>query len=72
MPSYRRMTRDDRLVLEKMYNAGHTLREIADVLGFAPKSLYREIKVGFYTHLNWDYSTCRKYSAEKGQRAKRR
>lgn len=69
MPAYRRMTRDDRLVLEKMYNAGHPVREIAVVLGFAPKSIYREIKVGLYTHLNWDYTTCRKYSAEKGQRA---
>ena len=69
MPAYRRMPRDDRLVLEKMYNAGHPLRENAAVLGFAPKSLYREIKVGLYTHRNWDYSTCRKYSTEKGQRA---
>ena len=69
MPAYRRMTRDDRLVLEKMYNAGHSVREIAAVLGFAPKSIYREIKIGFYTHLNSDYTTCRKYSAELGQRA---
>ena len=68
MSAYRRMTRDDRLVLEKMYNAGHPVREIAAALGFAPKSIYREIKIGLYTHLNSDYTTCHKYSAEKGQR----
>ena len=69
MPAYRRMTRDDRLVLEKMYNAGYPVREIAAALGFAPKSVYREIKIGLYEHLNHDYTTCRKYSAERGQRA---
>lgn len=69
MPAYRRMTRDDRLVLEKMYNAGHPVKAIAAALGFAPKSIYREIKVGLYTHLNHDYTTCRKYSAERGQNA---
>ena len=70
MPKYRRMTRDDRLVLEKMYNAGHSVREIAAALGFASlNTIYRELRIGAYDHLNSDYTTTRKYSAERGQRA---
>ena len=70
MPTYRRMTRDDRLVLEKMYNAGHSVREIAAVLGFASlNTIYRELRAGAYQHLNHDYTTSRKYSADRGQRA---
>ena len=63
MRKYRRLDWSDRLRIESLYNSGNTCTYIAKYLGFAPSSIYREIKHGLYEHLGaettkrpWHYS----------------
>ena len=63
MKKYRRLDWSDRLCIEAMYNNGNSCVCIARYLGFAPSSIYREIKHGLYEHLGaettkrpWRYS----------------
>lgn len=44
--TYRRMTWDDRVRIEALYNVGHTLQTIAKETGFAVSSIHYEIKRG--------------------------
>lgn len=61
---YRRMTYTDRLIIEKLYNSGHSFRAIARITGFHPSSVYREVQRGLYDHLRWqDYRMEKRYSA---------
>ena len=50
MKQYRRMTYTDRLIIEKLYNTGHSYRAIATKTGFAVSAIYREVKRGIYLH----------------------
>lgn len=63
MKKYRRLDWSDRLCIEAMYNNGSSCVCIARYLGFAPSSIYREVKHGLYEHLGaeatkrpWRYS----------------
>ena len=63
MKKFRHLDWSDRLCIEKCYNAGKSCFEIARLLGFAPSSIYREVKRGLYSHLGaetsrrpWHYS----------------
>lgn len=63
MKSYRRLDWSDRLRIETMYNTGNSCLAIAKALGFAPSTVYREVKRGLYEHLGaettkrpWRYS----------------
>lgn len=63
MKKYRRLDWSDRLCIEAMYNNGNSCACIARYLGFAPSSIYREVKHGLYEHLGaettkrpWRYS----------------
>lgn len=68
MASYRRMTYTDRLVIEKLYNAGNSYRAIARITGFHPSSIHREVQRGLYQHLNGDfYIFIARYSATIAQ-----
>lgn len=61
---YRRMTYTDRLIIEKLYNSGHSLREIAKITGFHNSSIHYEIKRGLYDHLDGDtWRYIKRYSA---------
>ena len=51
MRKYRRVDWNDRILIEKLYNHGHSCSAIAHSLGFAPSSIYREVKHGLYPHL---------------------
>ena len=51
MKKYRRIDWNDRLLIEKLYNHGQSCSGIAHILGFAPSSIYREVKHGLYPHL---------------------
>lgn len=65
---YRRMTYTDRLIIEKLYNSGHSLREIANITGFHNSSIHYEIKRGLYDHLDGDtWCYFKRYSATIGQ-----
>ena len=65
---YRRMTYTDRLVIEKLYNSGHSLRAIANITGFHNSSIYYEIKRGLYDHLDGDtWCYVKRYSATIAQ-----
>lgn len=65
MRQYKRMTWDDRLRIEALYNAGHTYRFIADHTGFTPAAIHYEVKRGLYDHLDGDtYIFVKRYSAQ--------
>lgn len=60
---FRHLDWSDRLRIESLYNTGHSCLYIAKYLGFAPSSIYREVKHGLYEHLGaettkrpWRYS----------------
>lgn len=61
---YKHFTYVDRLKLEALLRVGTKVKDIALILGFAPKSIYREIKRGKYEHLNYDYTVEERYSAD--------
>ena len=65
----RYLTYTDRLVYEKLYNAGKSKREIAEILGFSLQTIYNEEKRGIYD--NWIYINRKKifraYSADIAQ-----
>ena len=65
---FRHLTRRDRDKIEALYNTGHSVQEIAEILGFHRSSLYREISFGKYNHRNSDWTETVKYSADKAQR----
>lgn len=58
----------DRIRLETLYNAGHKATEIAAVLHVHRSTIYNELKRGKYEHLNSDYTTEMRYSADLAQR----
>ena len=61
---YKHFTYSDRLKLEALLRAGIKIKDIALMLCFAPKSIYRELKRGKYEHLNHDYTVEERYSAD--------
>lgn len=63
MRKYRRMTFTDRLIIERLYNAGCSYRAIARKTGFAVSSIHYEIKRGIYLHREHDWKEVPKYSA---------
>lgn len=67
-PKYRRITWEDRLRLESLYNARHTYRFIASQLGYSVSAIYVEVQHGLYDHLDGDtWLTIRRYSATIAQ-----
>ena len=66
--SYRRMTYTDRLIIEKLYNSGHSLRVISSITGFHNSSIHYEVKRGLYDHIvgkTWEI--IKRYSATIAQ-----
>ena len=63
---YKRISHDNRIQIETLLKQGFKPYKIAKLLGFAHSSIYREINRSKYTHLNGDYTTERRYSADKG------
>lgn len=55
-PSYHRMTRTDRLIIEKFYNSGSSFRAVARTIGFAVSSVYSKIQHGLYEHMGAETS----------------
>jgi len=64
MRKYKRLTWEDRLRIEALYNAGHTYQFIADQIGFTSAAIYYEVKRGLYGHLDSNtYCIVKRYSA---------
>lgn len=61
------MSRTDRIRLEEKIRAGKSKQQAADELGFHVSTIYRELKRGEYEHLNSDYTTEMRYSADIGE-----
>ena len=61
------MTRTDRLKIEALLRARVPLTEIARIVHKSLATIYREMKKGEYLHLNTDYTTEIRYSADKAQ-----
>lgn len=66
--THRKLKESDRNKLEALYNAGLTVKRIAEELGFSKVTIYAELKRGAYQHRNSDWTETRRYSAYKGQR----
>lgn len=57
----------DRIRLETMWNTGHKVTEIAAFLHVHRSTVYNELRRGEYEHLNSDYTTETRYSADLAQ-----
>ena len=66
---YHNFTKRIRDKLEALYNAGIPVKEIAEMLGYTFQSIYRELKRGYYMHLNTNWTETKRYSADKAQRS---
>lgn len=64
----RQLKHNDRIRLEALYNAGHKVAEIAEILHVHRSTIYNELKRGQYEHLNSDYTREMRYSADLAQR----
>lgn len=61
---FKHLTDKDRIRVETLYNAGHSIVDIAETVGVHRSTIYRELKRGEYERLTSDleYYTC--YSAD--------
>ena len=50
-----RLTHSDRIKMEALLNAGHSVQEVADQLHVHRATVYREYKRGKYMHRNTEY-----------------
>ena len=64
---HKTLTRTDRNKIEAFLRLKASPKFIAKELGFHISTIYREIKRGQYVHLNFDYTTTKRYSSDKGQ-----
>ena len=66
---YRRMIWDDRIRIEALYNAGHSIHFIAKTIGFAVSSIHAEIKKGLWEPMGRELHKTRRflYSAQIAQ-----
>lgn len=67
MKGYHRITYTERLIIEKHFNSGQKVVYIAAALCRPVQTIYRELKNGFYMHLNSDYTESKRYSADIAQ-----
>ncbi len=63
----KQLDRDDRIKLEALFRAGLKKTAIAEQMGVHLSTIYREWDRGKYQHLNSDYTTEWRYSAEKAE-----
>ena len=64
-----RLTHSDRIKMEALLNAGHSVQEVADQLHVHRATVYREYKRGKYMHRNTEYIEEERYSSDLGQKA---
>lgn len=59
----RRLTYNDRLVIEQLYNKGVKVKQIAEIIGFSFQTIYYELKKGFVQQIDSEYKEYTIYSA---------
>lgn len=64
---YKQLDRDRRLKMEALFRAGVHKKVIAQQIGCHISTVYREYHRGEYEHLNSDYTTERRYSADRAE-----
>lgn len=66
---FHHLTYTDRLSIERMHNGGKSVQQIAETLCVNYTTIYRELKRPgcMYEHLNSDYTTTKRYSADRAQ-----
>ena len=67
-PKYKRLTYNDRLVIETMLACGKKQADIARYLGVTRSTICKEIKKGLFTKRNTDYTESQVYAADVAQR----
>ena len=67
---FKQLTFNDRLRIEVLVKAGHTPKEIAEILHFHISTIYRELKRGTFTARNTDETTEERYSPDIAQERK--
>lgn len=68
MKAYKRLTWNNRLKIEALYNIGHTYREIAHELKRSVSTIYVEVQHGLYDHMGAETAKRpRRYSAQIAQ-----
>ena len=63
----KKLTYTDRLKIEALYNSKVPVKDIAETIGFSFQAIYKELKKGFYTHRNTDWTDTVKYSCDIAQ-----
>ena len=63
----RQLTWTDRISIEALKKAGHSVIEIAEQLGVHRSTIYNELKRGEYMHRNSDYTEELRYSPDIAQ-----
>jgi len=61
------LTREERIVIERMSRGGYPPRDIATVLGRHPRTVEREITRGLVKHLDTQLRVLMVYSSDRGQ-----
>ena len=61
------LTREERIVIERMSRGGIPPRDIAAVLGRHRRTIERELRRGRVKHLDWELRTLYVYSGDRGQ-----
>lgn len=69
---FKHFTYSDRLKLEALLRTKIKVCDIAVILGFSVRSIYRELKRGRYERLNYDYTTKYAYSPDLAEDKYRR
>lgn len=65
---FKQLKLSDRLKIEALLKAGHSKKEIADILHVHRSTIYNELKRGQYEHRNSDWTTEMRYSPDIAQR----
>ena len=67
MKSRKKLTYEERVVIEKLYNKGVPVKVIADTIDVSFQCIYRELKRGMYDKLTSESETVAAYSADIAQ-----
>lgn len=67
MRTFKQLTFNDRLRIEVLLKAGHTPKEIAEIIHVHISTIYRELKRGTFEALNSDLTTEARYSPDIAQ-----
>lgn len=62
--TFKQLTKADRIKIEALLKAGHSKKEIADLLHVHRSTIYRELKRGVFTALNSDLTQEERYSPD--------